>query len=330
MAQVAVIGGGVVGAAIAYELTRRSQVEVTLIEGQTPASGSSGAALGVLMAVISQKVRGRAWQLRETSLRRYQTLLPELAALTGQEIPANYQGLLRLRFPEEPLAPWEHLVTQRRTQGWPLEIWSREQLLARCPHLQGQNIAGGIYSPQDLQVQPKALTEALVTGARLQGATCQFGVRVAAIVPQAAGYVLETSAGTLKADWVAIAAGLGSTPLTAGLPQPTRLQPVLGQALQLKLPQPLGNPEFQPVISGHDVHLVPLGGGDYWLGATVEFPDDNGAIAAQEELLAQVWQQGREFCPELGEAAVINTWFGLRPRPVGEPAPITCSFVPIP
>ncbi|NJL45328.1 MAG: hypothetical protein HC922_05420, partial [Leptolyngbyaceae cyanobacterium SM2_3_12] len=58
----------------------------------TPASGSTGAALGVAMAVISHKVKGRNWRLRQQSLQRYQTLIPELEASTGQAHPPQYPG----------------------------------------------------------------------------------------------------------------------------------------------------------------------------------------------------------------------------------------------
>lgn len=57
MAKVIVIGAGVVGAAIAYELTALANVDVTLIDGQKPAQGATGAALGILMGAISQKRR---------------------------------------------------------------------------------------------------------------------------------------------------------------------------------------------------------------------------------------------------------------------------------
>ena len=100
------------------------------------------------------------------------------------------------------------------------------------------------------------------------------------------------------------------------------MRPVLGQALQLKLQQPIGNLEFQPVITGDDVHIVPIGNGEYWIGATVEFPNERGETIAEPALLEKVRQDAIAFCPKLADATIIRTWSGKRPRPEGEPAPI--------
>jgi glycine oxidase len=100
MAHLVIVGCGVVGAAIAYELSRTTPHTITVLEQHTPAQGATGAALGIAMGVISHKVKGRNWRLREASLRRYATLLPELAEL-GQPVPHNSQGILSLCFDAE-------------------------------------------------------------------------------------------------------------------------------------------------------------------------------------------------------------------------------------
>ena len=329
MSQVAVIGCGVVGAAIAYELSLVEGLKITAIDRQTPASGSSGAALGVLMGAISHKTKGRAWRLRQTSMQRYQTLIPELEALTGKRVPFNRQGILMLRLIEENVKKWEKLAEIRHSQGYNLEIWDRQQLQQQCPQIADNQIFGAIYSPQDRQVNPTILTQALVAGAAKNGVNWQFGVVVSnftTTMPDSSNLrrccQIHTSAGTVDVDWLVIAAGLGSTPLSASLRRPVDIRPVLGQAWHLKLDKPLGNPDFQPVITGDDIHLVPLGDGEYWLGATVEFPPATGEVVAEPDLLAKLRQEAIAFCPALAEATIIRTWSGKRPRPEGQPAPI--------
>jgi len=90
----------------------------------------------------------------------------------------------------------------------------------------------------------------------------------------------------------------------------------------LSAEHPLGNSDFQPVITSNDVRIVPLGGGEYWIGTTVEFPKDNQEIVPETELLQSVHQQAIALCPQLATATVIKTWSGLRPRPTGRPAPV--------
>ncbi len=323
MSRVVIIGGGVVGAMVAYELSRLGQA-VTLCERDTPGAGSTGAALGVLMGIVSQKMTGRGWRLREQSIRRYQTLLPELTTLTGREIPHNPQGIVMLRFTDDPRDDrWHRLQRVREKQGWPLEVWDREELRSHCPQLESDRLLGAVYSPQDGQINPRALTAALWAGAQHYGADCRLSTAV-----ESFGFDEErcreviVAGATLACDWLILAAGLGSTPLTAQLQQPVEIQPVLGQAFRVKLPQPLNGGNFDPVISGEDVHIVPLGGGEYWIGATVEFPDSQGDVIADPALKEQVWQQAIALCPALAQGEIVESWSGLRPRPQGQPAPL--------
>ncbi|MBW4644689.1 MAG: FAD-binding oxidoreductase [Goleter apudmare HA4340-LM2] len=334
MSHVVIIGCGVVGAAIAYELSQIKGLHITVIDRQAPAQASTGAALGVLVGIISQKIKGKAWLWRQTSIQRYETLIPELEAITGRKIPFNRQGILSLCLEEEDnLEKWQKLLAIRHSQGWQLEIWDNAQLKNICPQVDNEKIIGAVYSPQDRQLDPTALTLALVEAAQHNGVTFKFGVTVLGQTPTGEEITrcdsIETIEGRITADWFVVAAGLGSTPLTAQLNQKVDIRPVLGQALQFSLGHPLGNPDFQPTITGNDVHIVPVGGGDYWIGATVEFPSDEDEIPPNQELLEFVRQQAIAFCPELAHAQIIRTWSGLRPRPEARPAPVVenlCGF----
>ncbi len=324
MTKIAIIGGGIIGAAIAYELSKLPHLNITLIDQQTPATGSTGAALGVLMGVISRKTKGRAWQLRQTSMNRYDSLITELESLTNIPIPYNRQGIVMLCYTEPELEKWQKLLKIRASQGQQLSIWSPQQLQSQCPHLSLDNIIAAIYSPGDRQVNPTILTQALITAATLHGVNSQLGVTVENILPHPDDncYQINSNKDTFMVNKIVLAAGLGSTPLTASLNSPLDIRPVLGQAIHLKLPQPLGNPHFQPVITANDVHLVSLGKGEYWLGATVEFPDETEAVIAQASLLEQMRQQAIAFCPTIAQANIISTWSGKRPRPQGQSAPL--------
>lgn len=324
MTEVVVIGCGIVGAAIAYELSPLPDLTLTVIDQRPPAHGATGAALGILMGVISQKAKGRNWRLREASLRRYATLIPELEAATGLTIPHNRQGVLSLLTEAADLPRWESLQAIRQRQGWPLEIWSPEQVQSACPHLAVDTLAAGIYSPCDRQIAPKALTHALVAGAQQRGVRFHFGDPVVGFECQGDRAVaVKTSVARHPADWVVVAAGLGSAGLSQQLQQPLALGPVLGQGLRVRLPEPLGDRTFQPVVNGNDIHLVPLGAGDYGVAATVEFPAEGDHHPLPEaEALRAVWEGAIAYCPTLAKAEILETWYGLRPRPQGQAAPV--------
>ncbi|MEL6901688.1 MAG: FAD-dependent oxidoreductase [Cyanobacteria bacterium J06606_4] len=343
--KIVVVGCGVVGALVAYELNRQLEADITVLDRQQPAQGSTGAALGVLMGIISHKVKGRTWRLREASVRRYRSLIKELAQ-QGQSVPFNSQGIVSLCMDAAKLPRWQTLREKRLSQGWPLEIWSPEELRKKCPQValksetetgEPRTVKAAIYSSTDGQVHPAALTQALVNAAAAEGVTFHFGVDVIGLAMEGSHCRGVETGGNgqtgkkkiFEADQVVLCAGLGSMEITQAMDKPLALMPVLGQAMEIQLPDVLGDPAFQPVINADDIQCVPLGKGRYWLGATVEFPEDNVPLTAETEGLANLQRGAARFIPAMAAldsadtgATVLKTWSGLRPRPVGQPAPV--------
>ncbi len=291
------------------------------------------------MAATSSKLKGKALQLRLASLQRYETLVPELESLTGSEIPFNRQGILHLCFDPAELARWQNIAAVRSTQGFSLEILNPAEVVIRYPELQSaraletaQPLAAAVYSPCDRQVYPVILTQALIKAAQARGATFHFQTTVQGFTRIPDGnnqqvQSLQTSRGEFPVDWLVLASGLGSSLLSQQLQQPVDIRPVLGQAIHLRLQQPLA-PAPRPVITGCDVHLVPAGLKELWVGATVEFPPDSQPAQVQPDsrLLAAVHQQAIALCPALADATITRTWSGLRPRPQGRPAPVVAPL----
>lgn len=342
--KVVVVGCGVVGAMIAYELSTQVSADICVIDQRQPAQGSTGAALGVLMGIISQKVKGRTWQLREASVRRYCSLIDELQQ-KGHSVPFNDQGIVSLCFDESKLFRWQTLKEKRAAQGWPLEIWSPSELKERCPHIKLESefedensdrtdqpkirsVAAAIYSPADAQVHPVALTRALVSTAKKQGVRFVLDTEVTGLEMNGSKCMgVQTVRGDFSADWVVLSAGLGSAALSQLSDQPLELMPVLGQAIEIQLKHELQDDHtFRPVINGDDIQFVPLpasmGENRYWIGATVEFPNGDMPIDAEVEGLKNLQQGAARFCSAIAQADILKTWSGLRPRPVGQPAPV--------
>ncbi|MEB3340504.1 FAD-dependent oxidoreductase [Okeania sp.] len=350
MTHIVIIGCGIVGATIAYQLSKIEGLKITVLDKQMPAQESTGAALGVLMGVISQKAKGRPWKMRRMSVQAYHSLIPELEAKINRSIPHNRQGILHLCF-EDNLDKWQRLIDIREADGWPLEMWNVEQLSDRCPQLETSEVKAAIYSPQDLQINPRELTLALVEAAQQNGVKFHFGVTVTQYKTISHPknefscrqvYIKSLDEGKKApalpdVDWLVVAAGLGSLSCLQGinggklrsleLKRKSNLEnkftivPVLGQALHLQVPALLGNPDFQPVITGDDVHIVPVAENEYWVGATVEFPNDRGEVVADSSLLDTAMARAISFCPGLAEGTILRKWSGLRPRPEGQAAP---------
>ncbi len=329
MKKVVIIGSGIVGSTIAFELSQNPKLDITLIDQNNPGSGATGAALGLLMGIISQKTKGRAWQLKEASLKRYHTLIEELESLTKIKIPHNKDGIVKLLFEGDNVDKWHKLAETRANQGYTLEVWDKTQLKKRCPEVNLSKVIGAVYSPSDLQISPPILTQALVKGASLRGVNCQFGVKVDNFNVLPSGEdddkfctSVEVGGASILADFVIISAGLGSMALTESLGNELKIIPVLGQALLVKSDSWQKEKDFNPVITGNDIHIAPMGNNEFWLGATVEFPNVQEFSMADEQLLDDLHRSAIAFCPILKTAPIMLSWSGKRPRPEGQPAPV--------
>ena len=69
------------------------------------------------------------------------------------------------------------------------------------------------------------------------------------------------------------------------------------------------------------MNIVPCGGNDYWVGATVEFPVE-GVMVADPACLELLDKIAISTCPDLAQGEIVRTWQGLRPRPNHRPAPV--------
>jgi glycine oxidase len=318
-----IIGCGIIGATIAYQLSGSDRFKITVYDAHQPAQASTGAALGVLMGVISQKVKGRAWHLREMSMRSYSDLILELERVTGLRIAHNRQGIVKLLPAAADLHKWTQLATTRQQQQWQLELWDSCQIAAQLPQINTQLTQQAVYSPQDFQIDPVDLTNALVAAAKLNGVDFHFDRSIESITANHPHQcdILTDNSSISTSEWAIITAGLGSTDLLSSLAPQIQINPVLGQAIHIRLPQPLGNVNFQPVLTYEDVHIVPCAANEYWVGATVEFPIDD-AVIAQADSLERLQQIAIDLCPDLALGEILRTWSGLRPRPHQRPAPV--------
>jgi glycine/D-amino acid oxidase-like deaminating enzyme len=339
---VVVIGSGLVGLSCAWLLARRGHA-VLLLDGSEPArppsdgdppgERGSEAALGVLMARVFHRSSGRGWRLRQRSLELWGAWRRELAAC-GLPIPWR-PGLLLLAADASDLIRQQLLLRDPRRQhgdeGQGLQHWDPQRLRQLDPLVPAAAL-GGLYSPQDGQLDPRAAMDALARDAAAAGME-RRSERVAALEQCSSGWRLRLSSGaSLKSEWLVLAAGLGSTALLpAGLqPPPPRLEPVLGQALELEL-----DPRDRPADAGawpgavvwRGINLIQRPPATVsaaaaapwrlWLGATLE-PGQEASTGALESLRdlagdAPAW---------LRRARVCRQWQGLRARPQGQPAPL--------
>jgi glycine oxidase len=309
--QVVVVGCGVIGATIAYQLSQSPELQVTVLEAKPKGGqGATGAALGVLMAACGQKAKGTLVRLRLASLRLYEDLIPNLIAQTGIDIPFNRSGILSLSHFPDIEAKWRSLIDWRRKQGVELQLLDADDLRSQYPELAlHDSFPFALYSPSDRALNPTRLVQALVSAAEINGAKFIYNQAIANL-------------NDLPADsWAILTTGMSTNALFAE----NILQPVGGQAIAIKAPNlNLAQVINAEDIDGDDINIVPLGNDEYWVGATVEFED---AILPRTSNTDLLMEKLIKFCPAFAKAEVLNTWAGYRPRPVSQQSPIL-GFLP--
>ncbi|MCC6188829.1 MAG: glycine oxidase ThiO [Anaerolineales bacterium] len=308
MADVIVIGAGIIGAACAWRLAQAG-VRVTLLERTAPAAGASQAALGVLQFHAMPGAHPAYQHLSLRSRELYPAWLAELAETTGERVPYFAGGQLKLAFAEADWPELEALLAANEALGLPVERAGADECLLLEPAL-NPTLLGGVFLPADAWVDNTALTLALAKAAQRAGA-CLERVAVTAI-EQAGGRVTGVRAAGqhYAADWVVLAAGCWSSQI-AGVPA-LPVQPVRGQALAVA-----GRPVRHVVASSHG-YLVPKTTEQTLVGATVEAVGYDEATTLGG--LAQVAAAGLEISPRLAGGAFLGAWAGLRPAtPDGRP-----------
>ncbi len=317
-----VIGAGIIGLAAAWWLQRLGHA-VVLVDpaphGPQPEGSGSSAALGVLMGEVFHRSSGRAWRLRQQSLRLWEQWRAELA-LAGQPVP-HRPGLLLLAADAQELARLEALALSRQALGLAMELWQRPALEALRPALPHGALAG-LFSPRDGQLDPLAAMAAFRHDGQTRGLELRAD-RVEALERRNDRWQVSLQGGGgLEAPWVLVAAGLASPALLAPLGHERPLEPVLGQAAELEIGPELAA-AWPASVVWRGINLVPRPQRRLWLGATLE--PGLSADPAHWSALRQLEGAAPEW---LAQARVQRHWQGLRARPAGRPAPLLEQLEP--
>lgn len=316
-ATVTIVGAGVVGSAIAYELSRvldTAETPTVVLEAQREEDWqATGAALGVLIVHLSRRRRGRNFQLRQASLARYETLIPELEEQTGVKIPYQRRGIIEICTTEAAAIATQAWLQDHVPQG--VQWLTAAEVQGQFSLINPQVIHGALWATGDRQVTPKPLTQTLRQAARQRGVEFfyQSPVRQLQRSPQGK-WILQLDQTLLETEYLILAAGLGTSPLTQALDRAVTVEPVLGQALEFACDIDANT----PVMTAEGIHLVPLPWGRVWVGATVEF----NTLTGNPQTLDQLYKRATELWPVLKTAPLTQQWQGLRPRPSDRPAPI--------
>ena len=298
-ADVAVVGGGVIGLALARELSSRGASVQVIERGRTGQEASSAAA-GLLSAQSDAISPSPFFDLALESRDLYPAWSLALSGETGVGIGWRRTGIVRLAAELESLEPY----CWQSGAGLALERMDPSEI-GRCTAGRAAPGLHGLLFPEDAVVDSRLLVRALKRSLVERGVDVAEGVAVTRFrVDGGACRGLETTSGPVAAGRVVDAAGAWAN-LDPTLPFPIPVEPVAGQIVELTDDGP-----FPTVLGSDEVYLVPRGR-RILVGATVErtgFRKEVTAAGVAELLSAAIG-----LAPSLARARVTGSWSGLRP-----------------
>ena len=302
-----IAGAGIIGCAIAYELSR-SDVSCLLLDSRRLGMAATNAAAGILAPLAEFRRPGALVNLGIASLRRYPQWVARLREETpGIDVEFRLNGVLRVALDDEEMAA---LREGRRYQGeQDLELVELDGALALEvePRL-SPKVVGGLLCPDEGQISNQLFTLALSRAARQRGARIVeqapvVGFRKHAVRVRA----VRTAQGEFACDHLVLAAGPWTRPLAAKLDVEVPTRPMRGQMMALgRMSTPLRH-----VVWGSRGYLVPRANGLVFAGSTLE--DVGFRLRPTKRGLAQVRRAAYELAPQMRSLQEHFTWAGLRP-----------------
>ncbi len=308
-----VIGGGVIGMAIAWQVALRG-LAVVVVDPQ-PGRGASWAAAGMLTPVTEAYYgEEELLRLNLASARRYPSFVAELESASGLQVGYRTNGTLAVAADSGDRAVLEDLHRYQQELGLESEMVSGRECRALEPML-APGIRGGLLVAGDHQVDGRALHRALSVAAGSAGVEVRTTAVSEVLVPSDRVTGVRLGNGeTIAAPTVLLAAGCWSAGV-AGVPPDARppVRPVKGHILRLRSParHPLLGRNVRGLVAGSHFYLVPRGDGRLVVGATVEEMgfDTTVMAGAVHDLL----RDARAVVPGTAELELVESHAGLRP-----------------
>ncbi|MBV8154362.1 MAG: glycine oxidase ThiO [Candidatus Eremiobacteraeota bacterium] len=322
---VAVIGGGLIGLAIAFELAERGAT-VRLYDRDEPARAASWAGAGMLAPYTERVADEELLQLCEDSLAEYPPFVERVREASGVDPQLHLNGIVHAAFDEVALERLREHGDALRSRGVTCDLLDRAHVLAVEPWL-AHHVAGGLLVAGEGHVDNRRLGRALVAACAARGVSFArvASLRVECDTRRALG--VRTNVGFTPAVAVVNACGAWSSLLDGVPPEMLpAVEPIKGQMLALQVPDAF----VRRATWVPDAYVVPRDDGRLLVGATSERAQFDMRVTAEglHRLLHAVLQAA----PSLAAFTVTETWTGLRPgtadgRPFLGPTPLEGLYV---
>ncbi|HXW57049.1 MAG TPA: FAD-dependent oxidoreductase [Candidatus Cybelea sp.] len=302
-AEVAIVGGGIVGAACACELVNQ-RVSVAVFERGFIGGGATAAGMGHIVVMDDSEA--------QFALTRYsQTLWDDLESELPPSVEFERCGTIWVAADEEEMAEVRRKHTYYGERGVASEILDAEELHQAEPNLSG-SLRGGLRVPGDSVLYPPCAAAHLLSRARQSGAKVHLGVAVEQIGRGA----LRLASETVSAGFIINATGHGAPHLTAGISiKPRKGHLVITDRYPGMIRHQLV--ELGYLKSAHSLtrdsvafNVQPRKTGQVLIGSSRQYNRDDPGVDVK--ILSRMLERAFDYLPALRSASTIRTWTGFR------------------
>jgi len=302
---IVIVGGGIIGCAVAYELSKRG-ISVSVVDGRDVGGGATRASAGMLAPFIEGQHLEIMWTLGSRSLELYDSFVADVVSDSGHFVPYERTGTLEIALDKASLECLERAAERLSSVGVKCSLLTRAEAIAAEPHL-GSNVHGGLVVSTHGFVNANALTCSLRHAAAKHGVCFITASEVIEISSHEDSVMVKTAGGTLLSGAAVLAAGswVGRIPIEGVSPLPIR--PVRGQLLRLLWTEA----SLARIVWGAGCYVVPWSDGSILVGATVEDAgfDECATVSGVMSLLGAVC----DLLPAAQGAGFDTVRVGLRP-----------------
>ncbi|WP_343032553.1 FAD-binding oxidoreductase [Tritonibacter litoralis] len=299
-----ILGGGLMGTATAYFLTKRG-ARVTLIERGQIGAGATVASFG--------NIRRSGRYLPQMPLaNRSLALWSQLEAWLDLDVEFRPTGHLRLIFDQDGLSMMQQFRKDAMEWGLTLEVLEPKDIQRRFPGLGPEAVAAS-YSPDDGSANPRLIAPAFAAAAARNGARLHEQVCVSDIQHKDDGFAVKTTAGTFQADTLLNCAGAWGAYIAGHFGEKV---PITLAGPQMGVTEPLPH-RILPVVGvwskSHGAYLRQVERGNVVFGGAVARSQvgEDGYAKVNPCALPTQMKEVVKLVPALREATIIRQWSGV-------------------
>ena len=302
-----VVGGGVNGGAIAYNLSKRGK-KVLLLEKDVVVSKSSAAAAGMLGAQAELEEDGPLFQLARKSRAMFGGLEKELKELSGIDIELINKGMYKVAQSTKEETTLKRIIAMQKSVGEEAEWLTAHEMRSKEPTL-SEAVIGAMHIPKDGQVSAPQLAMGFIKSATALGAVIKEYIEVHTLkIVNGVIKGVKTNEGDFYSESVIVAGGAWSKKLLDQTDIQLEMYPVKGECFSVTTHRPL----LTGTIFSHGCYLVPKKGGRLIVGATVKPYTFNQDVTVDG--ISSLMEKATRLVPSILDAQWEKAWAGIRPQ----------------